>query len=317
MRVIGFLLAAVFGAATVSQAAYDPLAVSETKVISETREIRDAKRDRIIPVRVYLPEKKHVPVILFSHGLGGSRDNNAWLGEHWAKRGYFAVFLQHPGSDDAVWKEAPTGQRMGNMKSAASFENLKLRGEDVKAVIDELAVWNKDGEWKDRMDLEHIGISGHSFGAHTAQIVAGQEFAGGKISFRDPRVSAAIMMSPAAPALGDPAKSFESIRIPCLLLTGTLDESPIGKTTPADRLKVFPALTNAPAWLVVFDKGTHSSFGGRGKEDRYRKATTALATAFLDANLKGEEVAKEWLNGDGAKSLLVKEDVWQRNERAK
>ncbi|HVJ47482.1 MAG TPA: alpha/beta fold hydrolase, partial [Luteolibacter sp.] len=263
MRVIGFLLAAVFGAA-VSQAAYDPMAVPETKVVSETREIRDAKRDRIIPVRVYLPEKKQVPVILFSHGLGGSRDNNAWLGEHWAKRGYFAVFLQHPGSDDAVWKEAQTGQRMVNMKSAASFENLKLRGEDVKAVIDELAVWNKEGEWKDRMDLQHIGISGHSFGAHTAQIVAGQEFAGGKISFRDPRVSAAIMMSPAPPALGDPAKSFESIRIPCLLLTGTLDESPIGKTTPADRLKVFPSLTNAAAWQVVFDKATHSSFGGRG-----------------------------------------------------
>ena len=49
-----------------------------------------------------------VPVILFSHGLGGNREGSKFLGEHWAARGYVAVFLQHPGSDDSVWKGKPS-----------------------------------------------------------------------------------------------------------------------------------------------------------------------------------------------------------------
>lgn len=306
------------GAVAHAAPAYDPLSVPEVKVESVTREIRDAKRDRSIPIRVYLPEKKPAAVVLFSHGLGGSRDNNGWLGEHWAKRGYFAVFMQHPGSDETVWKEADAGNRFGDLKKAASFSNHTLRGGDVAAVLDALEEWNKEGEWKGRMDPEHAGISGHSFGAQTSQIVAGQNVAGGRISFRDPRITAAVMMSPAPPAMGDAAKAFEAVRIPCLLLTGTLDDSPIGRTTPTDRLNVFPNLKNAPAWQVVFEGADHMSFGGRGKgaeASRYRKATLALTTAFWDANLRDDSEAKKWLNGEGARSVMVKEDVWQRNPK--
>lgn len=320
MRTIGcFLFALAAMAVPVRAVDYDPLVVADREVVSETREIRDAKRNRIIPVRIYLPEKKPAPVVMFSHGLGGSMDNNSWLGGHWAKRGYFAVFLQHPGSDESVWKEAPAGRKMADLKTAASFENLKLRGGDVGEVIDVLEVWNKEGEWKGRMDLTHVGIAGHSFGAHTSQIVAGQRFAGGKDLFRDPRVTAAIMMSPAPPALGSPAEAFAAIRIPCLLMTGTEDDSPIGRTTPADRLKVFPHLKNAPAWQVVYEGADHGSFGGRGKgpdSSRYKRATLALTTAFLDTHLKGSATAKTWLNGSGAESVLDGKDVWQRNAGA-
>ena len=58
------------------------------------------------PIRVYLPAAgTPAPVVLFSHGLGGSREGNAFMGRHWAQRGYVAVFLQHPGSDDGVWMD--------------------------------------------------------------------------------------------------------------------------------------------------------------------------------------------------------------------
>jgi predicted dienelactone hydrolase len=55
------------------------------------------------------------PVVLFSHGLGGSRTGSVFLGEHWAARGYVAVFLQHPGSDDSIWKDKPWQERMRAM----------------------------------------------------------------------------------------------------------------------------------------------------------------------------------------------------------
>jgi predicted dienelactone hydrolase len=318
VKLIGYLLAATLAMTAISRAAkgYDPSGVPQQEVVSVARDVHDSKRDRDIPVRVYLPVNKDAPVVLFSHGLGGSRDNNGWLGEHWAKRGYFVVCLQHPGSDSTVLKKAPVGARFTNLKGAATFGNLVLRGQDVAAVLDEMEKWNAEGDWKGRMDLKKVGVSGHSFGAHTSQVVAGQEVAGGRHSLRDPRVSAAVMLSPAPPAVGDPAKAFAPVAIPCLLLTGTKDDSPISDRVAADRLKVFPHLDKAPAWEAVFEGAEHSSFGGRGRGEasaRYRSATLALTTAFWDATLKGEASARTWLDGEGAKAVFEKGDSWKRN----
>jgi predicted dienelactone hydrolase len=313
-------------ALTAAAASYDPLAVGKSEVRSETFEVQDAQRERTVPIRVYFPDTKEpAPVILFSHGLGGSRDNNPYLGNHWAQRGYAVVFIQHPGSDEGVWKGERPGRRKAAMTKAASGESFMHRNKDVAAVIDALENWNREkGHALEGLsDLDHIGMSGHSFGAVTTQAVAGQAFGGGRISFTEKRIAAALMMSPSEPRRGDPAAAFGPIRIPCLLMTGTLDDSPIGDTTPESRLKVFPHLTNAPAWQVVFDKATHMSFGERdlaGKEqrgDRYHKAILALSTAFWDTHLKGDKAAKKWLNGEGARKALAAGDNWEMNGRAK
>jgi len=308
-------------------APYDPLKVPDTKIVSQTFEVKDAKRERTLPIRVYLPmeESKPAPVVIFSHGLGGSRDNNPYLGNHWAKRGYAVVFVQHPGSDESVWKGAPATERMGELRKAASADAYMDRTKDVPAVIDAITAWNgaKDHPLKGRLDLEHLGMSGHSFGAQTTQAMAGQSAARGRLSFGEKRIDAAVMMSPSPPNLGDPAAAFASIKVPCLLMTGTLDDSPIGNTTPEDRLKVFPHLANAPAWQVVFDKANHMAFGerplrGEGAADaRYHRAILALTTAFWDAELKGDTSAKAWLNGAGAKSVLAEADKWEANAKAK
>ena len=42
------------------------------------------------------------PVVLFSHGLGGSREGYGYLGSYWAAHGYVAVHLQHIGSDETM-----------------------------------------------------------------------------------------------------------------------------------------------------------------------------------------------------------------------
>ncbi|WP_035602846.1 alpha/beta fold hydrolase [Haloferula sp. BvORR071] len=307
-------------------APYDPLKVPDDKIESQTFEVKDAKRERTLPIRVYLPaSEKPAPVVIFSHGLGGSRDNNPYLGNHWAKRGYAVVFVQHPGSDESVWKDAPLAEKMGDLKKAASLENYMDRGKDIPVVIDALATWN-DSEGhalKGRLDLDHLGMSGHSFGAQTTQAVAGQSLARGRFSFEEKRIDAAVMMSPSPPTMGDPATAFASIKIPCLLMTGTLDDSPIGNSKAEDRLKVFPAIVNAPAWQVVFDKATHMSFGERPlkgeatPDPRYHRAILALTTAFWDAELKGDSTAKAWLNGEGSKSVLKPEDKWEVNAKAK
>ena len=44
------------------------------------------------------------PVIIFSHGLGGSRDGYEYLGRHWASHGYVSVHSTHIGSDTSALK---------------------------------------------------------------------------------------------------------------------------------------------------------------------------------------------------------------------
>src|SRR3977135_1666353 len=92
---------------------YDPLALDpESGAESRDLTVHDAARNRDIPVRIYLPATgEPKPVVLFSHGLGGSRSASKFLGEHWAARGYVAVFVQHPGSDDAGGKAAKPEER--------------------------------------------------------------------------------------------------------------------------------------------------------------------------------------------------------------
>jgi predicted dienelactone hydrolase len=139
---------------------------------------RDDTRSRDVPVKIYYPkgEGKALPVILFSHGLGGSREGYAYLGRHWASYGYVCVHIQHMGSDESVWKGQ--AQPMESMKKAvADPQNALNRPLDVHFVLDRLEkLQGEEGPLKGRMDLTRVGMAGHSFGAYTTMAVAGQTF---------------------------------------------------------------------------------------------------------------------------------------------
>ena len=310
--------------ATAEGLPYDPLAVA-TGVVPETiaLTVKDAARNRDIPVRIYLSvEKTPAPVVLFSHGLGGSREGNAFMGNHWALRGYAAVFLQHSGSDTSVWKDQPAGQRMKAMKDAAGGENFILRVKDVPAVLDQLAAWDKEAghSLSGRLDMARIGMSGHSFGAVTTQAVSGQEFARGKWSFTDSRSKAAVAFSPSCPARENNLDQvFGKVEIPWMLMTGTKDNSIIVDTDAKSRLKVFPALPPGGKYELVLHRAEHSAFTDRAlpgdtekRNPNHHRSILALSTAFWDTYLRDSESARVWLEGDGPGSVLEKDDIWQK-----
>lgn len=304
--------------------AYDPLAV-EKRFAPRTLDVtvKDASRKREIPLRVYLPaSERPAPVVLFSHGLGGNRETCAYLGQHWAGRGYVAVFLQHPGSDDGVWRDQPLGKRMAAMREAAGAQNFLLRVKDVPVTLDQLERWNgaKEHALAGRLDLKCVGMSGHSFGAVTTQAVSGQTFSRGSASLTDSRIRAAIAFSPSGPrGGGDPQQAFGSVKIPWLLMTGTNDVSPIGNIDVQSRLSVFPALPPLGKYELVLDKAEHSAFTERalpgdkqGRNPNHHRAILALSTAFWDAHLSGDAAAASWLIGEGPRTVLEKADRWQR-----
>jgi predicted dienelactone hydrolase len=324
-----WLIVAVIAACSGSPAcaekqAYDPLAVSSeasTPPLDVT--VKDERRMREIPLRIYLPESKRgAPVVPFSHGLGGTRKGCAYLGEHWAARGYAVVFLQHHGSDDSVWRDAPLTRRVAAMERAANLENFLLRVEDVRVVLDQLERWNRtDGHALERrLDLSKVGMSGHSFGALTTQAVGGQRYARGRLTYTDARIKAAVAFSPSSPRQGgDASDAFGDIKIPWMLMTGTNDVGLIGGSDAKSRLLVFPALPAGNKYELVLDKAEHSAFSDRplpgDREKRnpnHHRAILALSTAFWDAYLTEDAAAKAWLDGDGPKNVLEKADRWQK-----
>lgn len=305
-----------------SGTAYDPLLLPdsiEPEMVDVA--VSDIKRNREIPIRVYLPaSKKPAAVVLFSHGLGGSRSGCGYLGRHWAGRGYAAVFMQHIGSDTSVWKDKPVTGRMAAMQKAADSKNFMLRVDDVKAVIDGLEQWNKtDGHpLAARLDTTRIGMSGHSFGAVTTQVVSGQRLAFGK-SLADSRIKAAIAFSPSSPRGNkDPQKAFGQVAIPWLLMTGTNDIALIGDADLASRLAVYPALPAGGKYELVLDGAQHSAFTDDAlpgdteiRNPNHHRVILALSTAFWDAYLNDSAAAKEWLDGDSPRSIMQEKDRWQ------
>lgn len=282
----------------------------------------DASRQRPVPVLIYLPpvtpasKSEPVPVIIFSHGLGGSREGYAYLGQHWSQAGYASVHVQHLGSDDAVWREARPAERMQAVKRAAATPaNALARPADVSFVIDELTRQNQDPKspLHGRLDLSRIGAAGHSFGGFTVMAIAGQSFRGGVSPLADSRVKAVIQMS--APVIGGqrvPQENFDNIRIPVFHMTGTLDDSPVGDTAAVDRRIPYDRMQHSSTSLVIFKDGDHMIFSGRMQRDPEREAADEVfqklisksTTAFWDAHLKNKAESRKWFYEGGFTTAL-------------
>ena len=301
-------------------AGYDPLAVDANFKPREL-ELTVPAADGDFPARVYLPKSSApAPVVLFSHGLGGSRDGDAFLGQQWAARGYEAVFVQHPGSDTSVWQDKPVAERMRSLQQAASLENFLRRVRDVHAVLDALTSWNSESQnpLAGRLDLQEVGMSGHSFGAVTTEAVSGENFPISGTKLTDPRIKAAIAFSPSAPRSSTPEGAFGSVKIPWLLMTGTKDNSPIGRIDTKSRLAIYPALRGATKYEVVLNNAEHSAFTDRAlpgdsepRNPNHHRVMLALTTAFWDAYLQGNKDALAWLNGNGPRSVMEPADDWK------
>lgn len=280
----------------------------------------DATRSRTVPVRIYIDDAHSTrpsPLILLSHGLGGSRKAMGFAAEAWAARGYVCVTLQHAGSDESLWRDAPLGQRLDAVKTGMTAEAYKDRCLDVRFAIDQLTQLNaRDGMMENRLDLSRIGIAGHSFGAQTVQAVIGQKLGVPRLEMptgADPRVKAAVAFSPAfnyGDRLADWA--FAGVTTPCLHFTGTKDIAPVGGATVQDRRVPFDHVPAGEQYLITIDGGDHAVFGGgegrlreRPEYAAWHKLIVDVTTKFWDAELRDDADARRWMHEE-AKSAVGK-----------
>ncbi len=283
----------------------------------------DTARNRRVPVKLYYPETgTGLPVIVFSHGLGGTREGYEYLGRHWASWGYLSVHVQHLGSDDSVWRGLPPADIPPAMRKVAATPATAIaRPLDVRFALDQVTRMNEEpGPLQGRLDLTRVGMAGHSFGGWTTLACVGQTLpvlAGRTSPLADSRIKAAISMSAPAPKR-DPQKALAGIKVPLMHMTGTLDDSPVGDTKASERRIAFDAISGPEQYLVTFLGGDHMVFSGRlrgmertvgmqGKADQdalFQNLILQGTTAFWDYYLKGDATAGEWLRHGGYATAL-------------
>ncbi len=125
-------------------------------------------------------------------------------------------------------------------------------------------------------------------------------------------------MSPSLPLRGDTKAAFAKVKVPWMLMTGTLDGGIVGNQTPETRRGVYSLLPAGDKFELVLNKAEHSAFTERAlpgeKEPRnpnHHRAILALSTAFWDTYLRDDPAANEWLIGKGPRSVMDAADLWQ------
>jgi hypothetical protein len=283
----------------------------------------DEKRgNRKISYKTYCPqgyEDTKYPVIIWSHGLGGSRDGAGFISRFISSHGYIVIHIQHPGTDSSLWEGKPGHPwdviRATHIPRSATLQRFK----DVPFVLSQL----QSLEIAPLMDFTRIGMSGHSFGAMTTQVMAGQRRGYGKrqYSLFEPRFKAGILYS-AVPFMKKknhaPKDFYGGIQIPLLIMTGTDDASPIENFGYKDRLEVYTHSGGPEQHQLVLSQGDHMVYNGsRGKldanpkRDVHEQIIKVLSLAFWDAYLKDNQIAKNWLVSDGVKIWLEDEATYQ------
>jgi dienelactone hydrolase len=270
---------------------------------------RQASKNREVLARIYLPAHngqalhKAAPLVVFSHGIGGSREGYSYIGKYLAAKGIAALHVQHAGSDRSLWFGNPL-QMLGRLQEAAKESEAIDRTKDIRFALDQVLA---DSALKGKIDPHNIAAAGHSYGANTTLLLSGARVQreGNALDLADPRIKAAVIISaPPFYGEGDPTKILKTIRVPSLHITAIGDEIKIpGYYSGAkDRVAVYEATAPSQGKLLaVFKEGSHSMFtdrlgtGGEALNPQVKKATRELMLAFLQNIFAGETQAlSDW-----------------------
>jgi len=278
---------------------------------------------RVVPFKIYHPvdhDLDKMPVIIWSHGFGGNANGAAFISRFLAGQGYILVHITHFGTDSSLWEGKPGHPWDILQKVKISREDTLNRFHDVPFVLDQLKILAQENpDLGQFMDFDALGMSGHSFGAMTTQVMAGQKFPdvdGSLISLKEDRFKAGILYSPVPIRhLVDESVSdkdiFSSIDIPLLHMSGTEDDSPLEGFGYEYRLAVYENTAHPEKYLLVKKGGDHMVYNGtRGKlgdsdlRETHEDFILKAALGFWDMQLKGDKAAKDWFIGGGLSDYI-------------
>jgi len=151
------------------------------------------------------------PLVVVSHGNGGSHLLYRTICTHLAKNGYVVVMPEHPGNN------------RNNNELEGTYENLVNRPRHIRLTIDAVL---SDAFFTACVQANNVAVIGHSIGGYAALAVAGgmpwSEDRRRVEVVADPRVKALVLLAPATPwylAEG----SLGNVQVPILMLIAEHD----------------------------------------------------------------------------------------------
>jgi predicted dienelactone hydrolase len=290
--------------------------------------IHDAKRNKDLRVRFLIPKSGGpFPVIVFSHGAGGSGQNYFPLTGFWATHGYVVI---QPTHNDSITlrkeKGEPVPASPHELVDEYRFntDDWVNRVRDITLIMDSLSDLEKRlPQLKGKMDQKRIGVGGHSYGAFTTQMIGGVllDMPDGPRaqSFRDDRPRALMLLSPQGKTQnGLTENSWKNMTRPTISMTGSNDTGVMGQLA-SWREDPFTYSPPGDKYLVFIDGAFHLSFTGAlapgdnpqlarrpmmprlvGRTDQKAifDCVKIASIAFWDAYLKSDGSAKAYLKSN-------------------
>ncbi|MEM9701562.1 MAG: hypothetical protein AAF907_03865, partial [Planctomycetota bacterium] len=279
-------------------------------VAVEHFELRDRKRDKELQLRITYPaEEGPFPLIVWSHGASGTKDHYQPIVRRWVSHGYVVIQANH--SDSRALRKIDLNRRLDD----ATFRDWESRPEDIQFILDSIAALERKlPQLAGKINRNVIGVGGHSFGAHTAQLVAGTKtktFGGGTKSHADERPKAFLLISPQGRGPQLDERAWDDFDRPALVMTGSNDG---GRNGQGHEWRLDPYEFSPPdEKFLLFIQGAYHGFGGitgttgmgnsgpaNPNHVVYVQSTT---TAFWDAYLKDDAEAKKALGANAIETL--------------
>lgn len=265
----------------------------------------------------YPSDGKAKAIVVFCHGLGSSRAAYGGLTQLWVAQGYLVI---HPTFADSIFEVARAYPDLG---LDPADESLTLWAKTrPKARKKMFQILHDPDHWIDRVRIVRqvldnipailsatgtqahdlpMAIAGHSFGAYTAQLLAGAvvDFPDGEKTFRDHRFSAALVLSgQGRDQQGLRDGSWNQMTGPVLTVTGQKDGGAKGQDW---RWKCEPYELAPPGGkvLAVLDDANHYLGGMTPEGDTvpYQfEALSFVTTAFLETYVGERPSARNWLS---------------------
>lgn len=264
--------------------------------------------DKILYLRISFPESMNgagrYPVVVFSHGGRCSRDRYTDFAEHWAAHGYIVIQPAHMDSSSLPPPDI-RGMEMMN-------ESVRTRRLDLPFIVDSFEkIQELVPEIGGKLDDDHVAAAGHSMGGGTAMAVTGlvmQDRRDGiPFGLKDDRFDVLLLLTNPGNSPMMPDDPWRMVALPTFVATGSNDFSGlvrhIKKKDSIFRFSDGMAVADTPNHYLFIDEMNHY-LGGlicKDIEDdepdkEAARVINGASTAFLDAYLKGDANALDFLN---------------------